>query len=69
MDFSPLHELAAPLSSTGSQAFAPPQLSIALWYGASLGGQKLINVTFYEFFDVTFYKYLRRLLVKTRNRK
>jgi hypothetical protein len=23
-------------------------------------GQKLANVTFYEFFDVQFYKYLRR---------
>ncbi len=28
MDFPPLHELAAPFSSTGSQAFPPPQLSI-----------------------------------------
>ena len=29
MDFPPLHESAAPFSSTGSQAFPPPQLSIA----------------------------------------
>jgi hypothetical protein len=25
--------------------------------------QKLVNVTFYEFFNVQFYKYLRRLLL------
>jgi hypothetical protein len=29
MDFPPLHESAAPISSTVSQAFPPPQLSIA----------------------------------------
>ena len=30
---------------------------------------KLVKVTFYKFFDVTFYKYLKRLLVKIRHRK
>jgi hypothetical protein len=34
------------------------------------GRLKLVNVTFYEFFDVRLlYKYLRRLLVKTRHSK
>jgi hypothetical protein len=31
--------------------------------------KKRVNVTFYEFFDVRFYKYLGRLLIKTRNRR
>ena len=31
--------------------------------------QELLSVTFLEFFDVWFYKYLRRVLVKTRNWK
>ena len=31
-----------------------------LVYGAAWVGQKLVNVTFYEFFNVQFYKYLRR---------
>jgi hypothetical protein len=30
MDFPPLHESAPPFLSTGSQAFSPPQLSLAL---------------------------------------
>ena len=29
MDFPPLHESAPPFLSTGSQAFSPPQLSLA----------------------------------------
>jgi hypothetical protein len=29
MNFRPLHELAPPFLSTGSQAFSPPQLSLA----------------------------------------
>ena len=31
--------------------------------------QKLVNVTIYEFFNVQLYKYLRRLLLMTRNTK
>ena len=31
--------------------------------------QKLVNVTFYEFFDVRLDTYLKRLLVKTHNSK
>jgi hypothetical protein len=39
------------------------------WYGASLGGPKTRKCIFFELFDVRFYKYLRRLLVKTRHSK
>jgi len=34
-------------------------------YGASLGGSKTVKRDILRVFDVTFYKYLRRLLVKT----
>jgi hypothetical protein len=32
-------------------------------YGASLGGSKTRNMTFYEFFDVRFYKSIWLLLI------
>jgi hypothetical protein len=40
-----------------------------LVYGAAWVGQKLVNVTFYEFFNVQFYKYLRRWWLMIRNTK
>jgi hypothetical protein len=48
MDFPPLHESAAPFSSTGSQAFAPPQLSIA----SCLTPDGTFDVDKYHFFPV-----------------
>ena len=38
-------------------------------YGASLGCQKTLKRNILRILPVRFYKYLRRLLVKTRNRK